>query len=127
MKKVVLGFIVFCCIMVAQFVGAASIDTTFGWQQDLSQPVVSWDVFRGPSATGPWTLLKNQPYYVLSGGATEYLTTTVVVVTDNAITNVWFKAQTIGTNGLRSGDSTIISKAYDTRTAPTAPGSFNVK
>ena len=125
MKKFIISLVVFCFILVAQISGATDVSTTFGWQQDLSIPVASWDVFRSSSATGPWTLLKNQPYYTISGS--EYLTTATVVVPSNAVTIVYFKAQTIGTNTLRSIDSNIISKSYDTRTGPEAPGSFNVK
>lgn len=106
---------------------AADISTTWGWTDgNAAGTVASWDMFRGPSATGPWTLLKNQVFYD-KGTATEYRTTALVTVADNAQTTVYFKAQTVGTNGLRSTDSNIISKAYDTRVTPSAPGDFNVK
>jgi len=125
MKKILIGLVLICALF-AQVAYGADISTTFAWEQSLAQPVASWDVFRGTSATGPWTLLKNQAYYALTGGATEYQTTSLVTVADSAQTTVWFKAQTLGTNGLRSVDSGIISKVYDTRVAPVAPAGFRV-
>lgn len=123
---------VFCLVMffVLVFVGfgfSADKSVTVGWQDgNSSGTVASWDVFTGTSATGPWTLGKNQPYYD-KGAAAEYQTTFTISVPDNAVTTIFFKANGIGTNGLRSVDSNIASKAYDTRTEPIAPTNFNVK
>jgi hypothetical protein len=127
MKRFLMLVIMLTVAFFAQVGFAADVNTTFGWQQDNINDVASWDVFRAPAASGPWTLLKNQAKYTLVPPATEYQTTAAVNVPDNAQTTVWFKAQTLGTTGLRSVDSNIISKAYDTRTAPAAPGNFNVK
>jgi hypothetical protein len=125
MKKLALAFLfVFAFCWSAQ---AADISTTFAWQQETPAAVISTDVFRGPTATGPWTMVKNQPMYTLGAGETEWKTTAAITVADNAQTTVYFKAQNIGANGLRSVDSNIISKTYDTRVAPSAPSNFTVK
>jgi hypothetical protein len=132
MKRFLMLMVMLTVAFFAQ-VGVAAdvnVNTTFGWTQDNAAVVASTDVFRGSSATGPWTLLKNQPMYTLVPPAVEYQTTAAVAVPEGAQTTVWFKAQNIGTvaqGSLRSADSTIISKTYDTRVAPAAPGSFNVK
>jgi len=126
MKKFLIGLVVIVAFFATTAFGAERT-TTWGWTDDnVTGTVVSWDIFRGASATGPWTLVTNQVFYD-KGVATEYRTTAAVTVADNAETTVFFKAQTLGTNGLRSTDSNIISVLYDTRTAPVAPGNFNVK
>lgn len=125
MRKFLIGLVLICALF-AQVGYAADVSTTFGWTQDSITGLASTDVFRGSSATGPWTLLKNQALYTLVPPATEYQTTAAVNVPDNAQTTVWFKAQNVGTTGLRSVDSGIISKAYDTRVAPVAPAGFRV-
>jgi hypothetical protein len=130
MKKIFMLFIVFAMILslTMTYTFAADVNTTVGWQDtNTAGLVVSWDVFRGTSATGPWTFIKNQAYYALTGGATEYQTTFLVTVPNNALTTVYFKAQTVGTGGLRSVDSNVANKVYDTRVAPSAPEQFNVK
>lgn len=126
MKKFLILAIMLTIAFFAQVGNAADVNTTFGWQQDISHAVSGWDIFRGPAAAGPWTLLKNQAYYD-KGAAAEYLSTAAVNVPDDAQTTVYFKAVTIGATGLRSVDSNIISKVYDTRVAPAAPTGFNVK
>jgi len=127
MKKFLVAVTILAVLIITVQVKAADISTTFGWQQDGIADVASWNIYRSSSASGPWTLLKNQVKYTLSGGATEYQTTAGVTVADNALTTVYFKANTVGTNGLVSVDSNVISKTYDTRTAPSAPTNFNVK
>lgn len=125
MKRILIG-LVLMCVLFAQVVYGADISTTWGWQQDLAQPVASWDVFRSTTASGPWTLVKNQTFYALVPPATEYQTTSLVTVPDNALTVVYYMAQTIGTSGIRSVNSTVISKSYDTRVAPATPTGFRV-
>lgn len=125
MKKFLIGLVLTVAFF-AQVAYGADISSTWGWGQSSITGIASTDVFRGSSATGPWTLVKNQPIYTLVPPATEYQTTAAVNVPDNAQTTVWFKAQNVGTTGLRSVDSNIMSHVYDTRVTPAAPTGFRV-
>lgn len=126
MKKIWLAVIVLSLFLVS-FLYAADKTVTVGWQDNNpAGTIASWNVYSGTSATGPWALVKNQAFYD-KGAATEYQTTFTITVPDNAVTTIYIKANSVGTNGLASVDSNVASKAYDTRTEPSAPQNFNIK
>jgi hypothetical protein len=127
MKKfLVCLFIVLTVAFFATSGFAADVPTTWGWEDsNATGTIASWNLYSGPSAAGPWTLEKNQPFYD-KGAETLYKTSDAVTVANNAQTTVWFKANTVGTNGLTSVDSNIISFTYDTRVTPVAPVIINI-
>jgi hypothetical protein len=126
MKKLFWLMFIVLSMMFSTVAIAADVPTTWGWQDtNTAGTVASWNLYSAPSATGPWTLEKNQPYYD-KGAETLYKTSDAVTVADNTQTTVWFKANTVGTNGLTSVDSNIISFTYDTRVTPIAPVIINI-
>jgi len=121
MKKLLCALIIVVAAFFATTGFAADVPTTWKWEDtNAAGTVTSWNLFRGASASGPWVVVKNQPFYD-KGAAASYQTSNPVTVPDNAQTTVWFKANTVGTNGLTSVDSNIISTVYDTRVIPIAP------
>jgi hypothetical protein len=126
MKRFLIGLVLIGALFVQGAYGADKIHT-FGWQQLATEmpQVAGWDLFVGNAATGPWTLLKNQPY---SGTpAAEYFTTApAVTYPDGQDTTKYFVAQTIGTSGLRSVYSAVISHREDLRVAPSNPTGFRI-
>jgi len=121
MKRFICLMFIVLSLMFSTFVMAADVPTTWKWEDtNDAGTVASWNIFKGTSATGPWTVEKNQVFYD-KGAAVSYQTSDPVTVPNNAQTTVWFKANTVGTSGLTSADSNIISVTYDTRVTPIAP------
>lgn len=128
MKKFLISLLMILTVAFFAQVGfTADVPTTFKWEDtNVAGAVTSWDVFSSNSAAGPWVVIKNQLFYD-KGAELSYQTTATVIVPDNAQTTVFFKAQTVGVEGLRSGDSNIISYLYDARVTPIAPVIIEIK
>lgn len=124
MQLLLLAVIIFMTMLVGT---SFAIDktTSFFWTQSLVSPIASWDIFRGTSVTGPWTLVKNVPFYAL-GTATEYTTSAPITVPDNSQSTVFFTIQATGTNGLKSALVPAITGSYDTRITPIVPAGYRV-
>lgn len=78
------------------------------WQESSpSDPAVSYNIYRGPSVSGPFAKLANAP-------STTYTDTTVVSGQSYS-----YEVTAVDSNGVESGDSNIITVEVPGPNAPT--------
>ncbi len=114
MKKlclaILLGLALFCLVYDLGYAGTKTL--TFAWNQTLPSPndLRGWGLYQAPTAGGTYTKIMDILYV---SPQTEYTTTTVITVTDNQVTTLYFVLDAVDTSGNRSPRSNEVFVTID--------------